>query len=96
VLKAAATPGGWMGNLRAGSLLLDKGFVYNTGAAKWQRLNLKTGKTEDLVTNMRLLPDYGSGDIWHLTMSNNFGRVAWHGGKLYALGAAEAETSPEK
>jgi hypothetical protein len=83
--------------LQTGSLALADGFLYYAGEHCWQRLNIQTGVTEDLLTNPRTLPDYGSGQPWKLALSNNFGLVAWSFRTgLYHITITPPATTPAK
>jgi hypothetical protein len=81
----------------AGALALADGFLYYAGSRCWQRLNVQTGATEDLLTDPRTLPDYGTGRPWELALSNNFGLVAWRFGTgLYHVTVTPPATTPAK
>jgi hypothetical protein len=89
-LQAIAPRRDGAGGLQSGSLALADGFLYYAGARCWQRRDMRTGVTEDLVTDRHALPGYLDGWPWKLAVSNVFGLVAWNGRKLHHLSVAPA------
>ncbi len=69
----------------AGSLARAGDWLYHAGHHRWMRHNLKTGVDETLLDEPRELPNFGSGDPWHLAHSGHYGLVAFHGGILYRV-----------
>ncbi|MEX0776550.1 MAG: hypothetical protein WD042_12670 [Phycisphaeraceae bacterium] len=77
-----------MSGLYAGNAILDEGWMWIVGEAKWLRRNIKTGMVETLVKERRSLPGFGSGRVWKMQVSNAYGLVAWQGGELFHVGVA--------
>lgn len=69
----------------AGSLARAGDWLYHAGDHRWMRHNLETGADETLLDEPRELPNFGSGDPWHLAHSSHYGLVAFHGGILYRV-----------
>ncbi|HVT89747.1 MAG TPA: hypothetical protein VHD56_12905 [Tepidisphaeraceae bacterium] len=82
-----------IGNQRAGSLALDGQWLYYAGVSCWRRVNLSNGREELLISDPRVLPNYGSGENWTLARSSRYGLVAFNGGTLYRV-HVPAEASP--
>ena len=72
------------GFVQSGSLTRIGDWLYHAGSL-WRRFNLKTGEEDVLISDVRQVPNYGSGDRWVIGNSGHYGLVAFSGGTLYRV-----------